>query len=174
MAAPFDLRPTGTAGPRSFFLTAAQGPEILEYDPETARLVRIIRLDEPRERVTRAHVDQIMAAQCRGAPDRRECLRWWDEQGPSLPPPEFMPAVDRLLADDLGWLWARVYDPLREVPGQHWLVFDPAGRGCGIVEVPAGIDPMHVTSDRILTTWRDDLGIEYVRVHRLDRGDEAC
>ena len=91
--------------------------------------------------------------------------------------------------DDLGFLWvlrAPVGDDegvLIEVDGPDGSpmgtirissglhdVFRPDGRYLGTVKMPHGLDKVEIGPDYVLGVTRDDLGVEFVRMFRLDRG----
>ena len=55
---------------------------------------------------------------------------------------------------------------------RRWSVFDREGRWLGSVETPAGLSVREIGEDYLLGTWKDDVGVEHVRVHRLDRSAE--
>ena len=83
-----------------------------------------------------------------------------------------------LLWDELGYLWVRRYDWVRDNnwtgrrwntgPGEWW-VFDPDGRWLGSVHVPDELDPAQIGPDYILSIHRDELDVERVRLYKLMR-----
>jgi hypothetical protein len=83
--------------------------------------------------------------------------------------PTLSPLFASLLADSEGNVWV---DGSRG-PGEEgltkWTVFDPAGRWITDVTTPEGLRLTWIDSDRILGVWRDELGVEYVRVYSLDK-----
>jgi hypothetical protein len=86
-----------------------------------------------------------------------------------------------LIVDELGYVWVRPYDPVahalaldglpsnRGGPGGRWLVLTSAGVEVGWVDVPAGLEPASITASEVVGVHRDELGVESVRVHRLQR-----
>ena len=82
--------------------------------------------------------------------------------------PEAFPAFSSLLSDDRGRVWAEIY-PLLHADERRWLVFE-AGRAVGEVRVPAAFRVMAVGEDHLAGVWTDDLGVEFVRIYRLDEG----
>jgi len=48
-----------------------------------------------------------------------------------------------------------------------WLVFDPAGRLLGEVEMPAGLEVFEIGEDYVLGLVRDDLDVERLMLHPL-------
>lgn len=83
--------------------------------------------------------------------------------------PETLPAYDRLLAAPDGHVWAQVYES--ELSASHrWDVFDRSRTLVGSVRVPPGLYPHAVTEAALVGVWRDELGVEHVRVHALTPG----
>jgi hypothetical protein len=140
------------------------GPEIFEYDA-TSRLARILRIDEPARSVTRADIEAALASEADGRGVTVEQLRRpFDE----MDVPTEWPAFGRLMVDALGWIWAKEYRTLYDRTSR-WVVFDPDGVGHGTVELPSDLEVQHIGADHVLGTWRDALGVEYVRRYRLER-----
>jgi hypothetical protein len=50
-----------------------------------------------------------------------------------------------------------------------WSVFTAAGHLAGTLLLPAGLGVTQIEEDFILGAWRDDLDVEHVRLHRLER-----
>jgi len=95
---------------------------------------------------------------------RRTFERAWS----TIPFPETMPAYQGLFADDGGNLWVRDY----AVPGETdppWQVFDAEGRWLGRVDGVPGFALSQVGADFALGVWKDDMGVEHVRLYRLVR-----
>jgi len=85
----------------------------------------------------------------------------------ALPRPATRPAYGDVLADGAGRIWAAVWVPDGDAPA--WTVFDPAGRLLGDVPMPPGFTPRWIGDDLVAGVQRDDLGVERVRVHRIER-----
>jgi hypothetical protein len=86
-----------------------------------------------------------------------------------MPLPEGFPAFDRLERDAAGHLWARRF--LR--PGDErrfWAVFSLEGVLLGEVEVPRELQVTEIGADYVLGIARDELGVERVRLHGLEKG----
>lgn len=80
--------------------------------------------------------------------------------------PRYLPAYSHVLVADDGKAWARVYSP--DVFGAaSWDVFDGQRHWLGKVRTPAGLSVYQVKGDALLGVWRDTLGVEYVRVYRV-------
>ena len=85
-----------------------------------------------------------------------------------MPFPSTFPAFVSLEVDASGNLWVLAASR----PGddrRRWTVFSPDGVALGVVETPPGLSVREVGRDYVLGTWRDDLDVEHVRLHALQR-----
>ncbi len=110
--------------------------------------------------------------------DQRAAVR---QQFSSFPDPDRLSSFWDFIVDDEGFVWVRPYEPFLHAlalggratgqgsPGGNWLVISPEGVEVGWVEVPAGLAPVQITSDAVVGIYRDELGVESVRVHSLSR-----
>lgn len=83
------------------------------------------------------------------------------------------------LVDAEGFVWVEPYRPSKHSleltgfwekgPGGLWSIFSPEGRRVGAVEVPPGLEPTQVTADAVVGIRRNELGVEFVQVHALER-----
>ena len=85
-----------------------------------------------------------------------------------LEPPEAEPTFQALVVDDEGWLWAQTYQESSPDDAVTWLLFDLDGRGRGSVVMPEGLSVQAISRDFVAGVWRDELDVEYVRLHRID------
>ncbi len=88
----------------------------------------------------------------------------------SVPVAESFPAFEKVMSDATDHLWVGEYE-FGEGGGipSLWTVFDPEGRALGLVKTPEGLWIHEIGSDYVMGTARDELGIEYVQVWRLER-----
>jgi hypothetical protein len=107
----------------------------------------------------------------------------YDPEWPSdTDAPERVPVFADLLVDEMGFIWVLPFDPThhaaalggrvgdgRAAPGGRWMVLSPEGRPVGEIDVPSGLEPYEVTEDEVLGIYRDELGVEFVTVHPLER-----
>ena len=94
-------------------------------------------------------------------------------------PDDSMSVFWDFLVDEEGFIWVRPFELMehavhlarREGPGAggEWLVFSPEGDRVGTMKVPGEIEPVRITTDAVVGIRRDELGVESVRVHRLER-----
>jgi hypothetical protein len=93
---------------------------------------------------------------------------------------EVAPAFVRLVADRADNLWVRE-GHIEDAPSDGlmyglpivpsvWSVFDRDGVWLSDVTMPAGFRPLEIGGDYVLGLYRDDDGIETVRLYRLERG----
>jgi hypothetical protein len=91
------------------------------------------------------------------APQAREYLSVLHRPGR----PQLLPGYRQVLAADDGNVWAALYAS----DGSD--VYGPDRVWRGRVATPAGFVATHITGSRMAGVWRDDLGVEYVRVYRI-------
>lgn len=95
-------------------------------------------------------------------PDLREILE-------QLPYPDHLPFVERMIPDETGGLWIKVFPGYPELEGSNWLALDGDAEAVGRVAVPDTLDLTHVGRDFVLGTVRDELGVQRVVRYRLRR-----
>ena len=142
----------------------------------TGDVVRIIRWQAPDPHLTDSEFRRFETEMIdRMAEDQRPRYRRYLSEAPE---PRRFPQYVALLWDELGYLWVRRYDWVRDSnwtgrrwntgPGEWW-VFDPDGRWLGSIHVPDELDPAQIGSDYILSIHRDELDVERVRLYELMR-----
>lgn len=87
-----------------------------------------------------------------------------------LPLPDSTPALQELMLDAEGNLWAERYR-LPWTRARLWDVLDPQGQWLGAVELPAVADVFEIGSDYVLAREIDDLGVERLLMFRLVKRD---
>ena len=91
------------------------------------------------------------------------------ERNQDVPMASHLPMFDRVVGDDLGYLWVRDYD----MPGEEtvrWTVFDSRGALMTRLTTSDRLRIWEIGRDYILASQTDDLGIHSVVVLSLDRG----
>jgi len=164
---PFTVRPSAAAGPDRLY-SAPGGPPLIETRRLDGSLEMAIRW-EPAERVKSAEVLERYRSytiDSQDRPDRRS--QWSKFFDLDLEAPEDVASVQTLKVDDLGHVWAERYR-LPWDSSAIWDVFTPEGRWLGGVGLPPGLRPLHIGGDFVLGVSRDELGVERVKVHGLDR-----
>ncbi|MDT8368769.1 MAG: hypothetical protein RQ745_06150 [Longimicrobiales bacterium] len=124
-----------------------------------------------------ARYDRLRARMIAIYPDREE----WVPELRQVSVPETRPFYVDALAGDDGYLWVQEYPEwaggLNDIldtgdasdPPGRWLIFDPKGRLTATVKVPADYEVLSVAGDEVVAVWKDDLDVEYVRVHAIER-----
>ena len=84
--------------------------------------------------------------------------------------PDSISVVDVLLVDDLGgnWVGHRFAD---DADLRTWAVFANDGVFLAELDMPADLFIREIGQDYVLATTRDDLGVPYVLLFSLQRGD---
>ncbi len=147
------------------FVGTNQSYAIDVYDPD-GRLVRSIRRDVPPVSVT----DEMFTAEV----EQRLAAISARFKGIMEPVYEVMPKVDALPfyaaleTDAEGNLWVRNYSMASE-PANGWSVFDRRGIWLGDVTLPVGLTVYEIGSDYVLGSWQDEIEVEHVRIHALER-----
>lgn len=144
-------------GDQAAFAIAVYGP-----DGALRRILRRVGVDlqlsdDVVARAIEARLADLPAAQ---RPARRIELE-------ALPRPATRPAYGDLLVDDGGRIWAAHWAPAGEPPA--WTVFDADGRLLGDVPMPPGFTPRWIGGELVAGVQRDELGVQRVRVHRIQR-----
>ena len=139
--------------------------EMLVYSPSGALERRIRQRVEPRP-VTDADVAALRQKFTDGLP-----AQWLARAQPLLekmPVPATMPFYRAVLVDDAGDLWVEDYAGPRD-DSHAWSVFDAQGRLLGSVDMPEALRPTQIGRDYVLGVWRDELGVESVRLYALEK-----
>jgi hypothetical protein len=137
--------------------------ELGDYLAE-AGLRRLIRLPGVDLRVSDQEIERARRSRVAGEPEsRREMVR---AHLASLDVPGTRPAYGDLLVDPVGNLWVADCAPYPN-PATTWRVFGADGAWLGSVQVPDQFKVYQVGDDWILGVWRDDLGVERVRIYSL-------
>lgn len=157
---PFDVAPASAAGPHGFSILIGSVPEVRAFSADGS-LLRIMRFEGAARPLARgtftAHVDSIVSgarADLRAELRRRYAL---------MEPPETAPVFDRITIDEAGDIW------LRRAGESTWVVADSTGEIRGRLAMPPGLIVSHIYDDLVLGRTRDELGVERVQVHRLNR-----
>ena len=166
------------AGPDGYFATEGDEYSINAYDT-SGLLRRIIRLArEPRpvtDSVKAAHEDQLRERiLAPGAPIEGRSPEEVLQRMLSDPYPSHLPTFSRLFVDPEGNLWAVQYPYGAGDDGQaarmsEYFVFGADGRYLGVVELPTNLRVFQIGADFILGSVRDDLGVGYVHLYRIEK-----
>ncbi len=147
-----------------FYYGGSDSYEIGDFAAD-GTLRRLIRLDRPNLEVTARDIDRFkQESLTRARNERRRQIR--ERMFARMPWPEVMPAYGEFRVDAEGNLWVAEYRrPGDEQP--RWTVFDPDGAMLGVVETPPHFRVYQIGSDFLLGRWRDELGVEHIRMYEL-------
>ena len=161
---PFSPRPLRAIVGNRVAVASGPAPEVAVHD-STGALVTRYRIARQPVPVTESDVRQVIESLVELGQGSEAVWRQWRDD---MEIPSHEPAFDRLLADADGNLWARRFTAdllTREPPS--WDVFDSAGAWLGVVATPGGLTVTAIRDGLVAGVYRDELGIEYVSVHRL-------
>ena len=92
---------------------------------------------------------------------------------------EQVPVFSDFLVDGEESVWVRDYEPAIHAThlgglvtagaGGEWMILDLQGRRVGSLAVPEDFEPLSIDSDHLIGVRRDELGVESVRVYRIER-----
>lgn len=162
---PFAVTPSVAVNKDGAFLTEGSTPEVRGVDVE-GRLRQIFRIEGPLRPVTVEVIEQSIQEAAERNP--ATTLGSWREAYARMEIPDSLPVFEALQVDDLGWLWAKVYQP-DQTRHSEWMVLDPDGRAHGVLQTPVGLEVHHIGRNFMLGVWQDELGVEYVHRHRYRR-----
>jgi hypothetical protein len=162
---PFGRFPMVAVAPGSMYFGSGDSWEVKGYAPDGS-LERLIRWDRPAVPVTASSLDAHIREQ-EGEAEGNEA-REIRERISEMPVPETMPAFGGLHVDELGYLWVeRFRSPEDHVP--TFDIFQGEGTLVARAILPVEAEVLQIREDEILTLYRDDLGVEYLRLYSLRR-----
>jgi hypothetical protein len=139
--------------------------EVNAYRPNGTMVRSIRRAGEPPP-VTDEILAGVKARFLEGVPPER--LAEQQDLWGKFPKHDHMPAYDDFAFDTEGNLWVIQSRVLRSEPATAD-VFDTTGRLLGSVHLPASFTPFEVGPDYVLGLWRDDVGLEHVRMYGIEK-----
>ena len=162
---PFSPRPLRAIVGNRVAVASGSVPEVSIHDPDGSLVTRY-RIARDRVPVTESDVGQVIESLVELGQGTAAVWRQWRDE---MEVPAYEPAFDLLLADGDGNLWAQRFtaDLLSREP-PSWDVFSPAGTWLGVVATPGGMVVTSIRDGLVAGIYRDELGVEYVSVHRLE------
>lgn len=146
------------------FMSQGKGFEVRVYSDSGPPSAIYRRSHTPRP-VTDEDLQNAIAAHLRmagAASPRDPRFEGFIRMMESAPLPPFMPSMDRLLVDELGFLWCREYHPPYEEDPTQWTVFSPGGDWLGELTFPAGFSVGVIGPDYVLGVFVDPLDVQHI------------
>ncbi|MCY4398878.1 MAG: hypothetical protein OXE96_05955 [Gemmatimonadetes bacterium] len=156
-------------------------PEFRRYDSagRLQMIVRWARAPRPVDAGDRQRYSEFRSEFLAWAPDEQETRLLFPALDEYPEVPAHKPLFDRILLDDRGGIWARVFSGesfglfdsrLRDAPvfTEAWTVFDSAGVWLGDLTLPERFVLHAVGRDRLLGVSRDSFDTEAVQVLRIE------
>jgi hypothetical protein len=143
--------------------------EIRVFDP-SGKLFRIIRRSVSPEPISeeRKRADQSAYVELVRSENGDEAARRAEESMQDVEWAETVPFFAKAIVDPADYLWVQEYGTPWMVE-TRWSVFDPQGRWLGDVLMPDALEITDISLDHVVGIGRDDVGAQYVQVHRLSR-----
>lgn len=148
-------RPQFAVGERTLYVAPSDRFEVEVFDLDGTR-IRTLQRQHPPVPLTRGEMEGLL-----GDFIPNLDMSFW-------PADHTFPAISDILLDDEGNLWVQKFELTTSAP-KEFSVFDAAGTFLFTVNMPASFRPTHIGNDFVLGVWRDDLDIEYVRLHALTK-----
>jgi hypothetical protein len=156
------------------YIAASDDAVIRVHDASGAPVRQITWLPEPAASTAATFRAVVDSAVARAPPERAVGIRQRLDEAPT---PDRLSVFWRLLVDSEGFIWIRPYDPMQHAialggsvgPGGRWRIVSPDGDDVGAIDLPADVEPLHITRDAVVGIARDELGVEYVRAYTLTR-----
>ncbi|MGH7483455.1 MAG: 6-bladed beta-propeller [Longimicrobiales bacterium] len=167
---PLTPDPSAAVGAGHFYLATGERGEIREYDLGGG-LRRMFRWAAPRlstAAIWDRYKEEVLQ-ELREIGDDGQLRLYRGLYQQDLPLPDSAPAVEAILVDAAGNLWARRFRPFWIDGETDWDVIAPDGRWLTTVHVPQGVAVLQVGADFIVGRRTDELGVEQVVIHELRR-----
>jgi hypothetical protein len=156
-----------TTGPDYFVAGENDVPEARFYTTEGA-LRTIIRWAAPVVPVDEALLAAIMREELLRVEGNEQATQSVETRFQTPPATAVVPYFSGLHLDVEENLWVREYATLSS-DSVRFRVFHRDGQFLGHLALPPNHTILDITTDRILTVWRDDDDLEYLRVYRVER-----
>ena len=165
---PFSPRPLRAIDDARLAVASGPDAQVSLHDAAGSLLARY-RIARDRQPVSAADVAQAIESLVEIGQSGADAAVWreWRDR---MEVPRYEPAFDQLLTEPDGTIWARRFqsDPRSREP-PTWDAFDPTGVHLGPVSTPGGLTVLAIRDGLLAGVYRDELGVEYVSVHRVVR-----
>jgi hypothetical protein len=174
---PISPRPLVRTDGHRVYMAETLTPRIDVFDASTGESSSLQW--EPEHVLSHAEAVAVAREQVSDAGRRQMDEAWTLASFSALTGSEEVPEFWDFLVDGGEFVWVRAYDPrvhatnvgglMSAGPGGSWSVFDLDGNHVTSVALPEDFEPMSIDSDHLIGVRRDDLGVESVRVYRIER-----
>lgn len=148
----------------NIFVGETGHPEVEVYGLDGG-LRRLVRWESPPVPVTtrdrRDFKSEVLGSLRR--PSRRPGFERWLA---AVPYPDTKPAFRELATDPAGRLWVEVW-PQAGSERDNWIVFASDGRMIATVDAPPAFTLMDIGDEYVVSLWKGELGVEYVKLYEL-------
>jgi hypothetical protein len=141
--------------------------EVAVHDA-SGRLLRLLRAPHRTEPLTPGEVERFKADRLAASGSGDFGRQVAERMLAAMPFPETKSAFAELRVDPAGAVWLRDHAARSDAPGR-WTVFAEDGTLLGAVETPAGLRVLEIGADYVLGVWKDELDVQHVRLHLLQR-----
>ena len=167
-------RPLGVARGRCLLVGTSDTP-VLHVLDQTGADVGEVGLDIEVERATDEHRKQWVSATLEGVSGLASLIQRFTlgRMSRRFGMAEWVPFADRVVVDDLGYIWAQRFEFSEFDGSADWRVFTETGTAVGTVTLPVAMQVTEITADAILGFHTDEHGQQDVRIYALDRGRDT-
>ncbi|MGH2658222.1 MAG: hypothetical protein ACRDHS_00845, partial [Actinomycetota bacterium] len=158
-------RTTVGVGSKSVWIGTGDRYEVLQLSHQGERMSGVKEPTQVTRAVTDRQVQQYVDAYFDRRPPRAntpQARQFFRE----LEWPRTYPAFARVLVDWADNLWIEEY-PIPGTPTTQWAIYSPAGVKIAGIALPSDLRLFEAGSDYVLGAWRDEFGVDYVRLYTL-------
>lgn len=160
----FGARMAASGHGRGYWVGTGRSEEVRHYSPEGA-LQLIARWPELDRDVGAGDAQLDLDAQlARADEEMHERIQQLHRARPIA---EAFPAHGSIIAAMDGGVWVQEYERPTGTGVPWWTVFDSTGVLVGRISVPTSFRMLEIGGDHVLGVFRDEVGVEHVRMHRL-------
>ena len=154
--------------PNGFWAGDARTEEVRQYDDD-GRLLRIIRWSGADRSINDQHVQALLEERLKKAHAAGHARIRSDFVRHSTA--EQFPAYREMVGSSNGQVWIEDYPPPGDEHPITWTAFDSTGAVAAVMDMPRGVEVFEIEDDYVLGVFSDDLGVQYVRVYDVIRGN---
>lgn len=162
---PFAREPVAVAHGRHFYCASGDAYEIRIYSGKQLSL--IIRRQESDRRLSPEDIATDVSLRMAAAPKDPAVRQAWQRSFDEVPYPSQVPAINRILVDDVGRLWVRAYSHPQDTVAK-WSIFDLDGRWVQDAWLPIELHVLDVGTADIIAVWKDEFDVERVGVFKIE------